>query len=137
MQRKLAASMSMTHTLTMNSPELSVLRLQEKGGPIDTDTTYDIGGESVTIKAGPREFVDAVKWDDAAGTLVMTRLHVPDKDFEVVVTRYLEDNGSSIRLVYKEQKSYIVILLDFSSSRFSDEERDSCHFLLHQRRTIA
>ena len=42
-QRKLAASMQLTHTITMDGPPFySKFRLQEKGGPLDIDNTYDI-----------------------------------------------------------------------------------------------
>ena len=43
MQRKLAASVSMTHYITMDK-DLTVFRLMEKGGPVETDNTYQIDG---------------------------------------------------------------------------------------------
>ena len=46
MQRKLAASIAMTHTITMNR-QLTAFRLQEKGGPVETDQVYPIDGPEV------------------------------------------------------------------------------------------
>ena len=47
MQRKMAASMAMVHTLTMDA-DLNVVRLQEVGGPLNSDITY-------TVDADPME----------------------------------------------------------------------------------
>jgi hypothetical protein len=41
-QRKLAVSVAMTHIITMNPPELTAFRLQEKGGPLDSDISYSL-----------------------------------------------------------------------------------------------
>jgi hypothetical protein len=46
MQRKLAASIAMTHTITMDR-QLTAFRLQEKGGPVETDQVYPIDGPEV------------------------------------------------------------------------------------------
>ena len=46
-QRRLAASVAMIHTITMDS-DLTAFRLMEKGGPVDTDNTYHIGGPEIT-----------------------------------------------------------------------------------------
>ena len=54
-QRRLAASVAMTHTITMD-PDLTAFRLMEKGGPVDTDNTYQIGGPEITtntLKVSP------------------------------------------------------------------------------------
>ena len=48
-QRRLAASMAMTHTISMD-PDLTAFRLMEKGGPLDTDNTYQVGGPEITTK---------------------------------------------------------------------------------------
>jgi len=42
LQRKLAVSVSMQHTITMD-PTLSAVRIQEKAGPMDTDYSLVIG----------------------------------------------------------------------------------------------
>ena len=38
MQKKLGASMALTHTITMNTPALTAFRLHEKGGPLNLDS---------------------------------------------------------------------------------------------------
>ena len=49
-QRKLAAQIPLTHTITMDPPALSLFRLQEKGGPLQSDWTYMIGADFVPSK---------------------------------------------------------------------------------------
>jgi hypothetical protein len=62
-QRKLAASIAMTHTITMDEG-LTSFRLQEKGGPIDNDNLYAIGGAPVSVLVGQKgnTFEDSVKF---------------------------------------------------------------------------
>ena len=50
LQRKLAASIAMTHTITMD-PSFSVVRIQEKAGPIDTDYTLQVERNMVTVSS--------------------------------------------------------------------------------------
>jgi hypothetical protein len=57
MQRKLVASVSMTHTITMD-PQLRAVRIQEKAGPIDTDYTLIIGASSVKNEVMKKVFLD-------------------------------------------------------------------------------
>ena len=63
-QRRLAASVAMTHTITMD-PDLTAFRLMEKGGPVDTDNTYQIGGPEITtntLKVGPFIHIHVCVW---------------------------------------------------------------------------
>ncbi len=62
----------MVHTVTMNPPGLSAIRLQEKGGPLDTDNTLVLGAGPVSVKAGPRDFNNQAYWDGPS-TLVIKR----------------------------------------------------------------
>ena len=57
MQRKLVASVSMTHTITMD-PQLRAVRIQEKAGPIDTDYTLIIGAPAVKNEVMKKVFLD-------------------------------------------------------------------------------
>ena len=57
MQRKLAASVSMTHTITTDA-ELRAVRIQEKAGPIDTDYTLVIGAPAIRSEVMKRVFMD-------------------------------------------------------------------------------
>lgn len=97
-QRRLAANISMVHTITMDS-QLSAFRLQERGGPLDTDVLYEINKnvEKATI-VGKKEFVDKVFWDDK-NVLTVSKVLSPGKEYELTVQRYLEDDGKTIRLV--------------------------------------
>eukprot|EP00595_Chromulina_sp_UTEXLB2642_P002565 CAMPEP_0196766826 /NCGR_PEP_ID=MMETSP1095-20130614/30908_1 /TAXON_ID=96789 ORGANISM="Chromulina nebulosa, Strain UTEXLB2642" /NCGR_SAMPLE_ID=MMETSP1095 /ASSEMBLY_ACC=CAM_ASM_000446 /LENGTH=430 /DNA_ID=CAMNT_0042131117 /DNA_START=1722 /DNA_END=3011 /DNA_ORIENTATION=- len=96
-QRRLAANISMVHTITMND-SLSVFRLQEKGGPIDSDINYEINGDEIKSLLVKKEFLDKCYWD-SDNALTLKKLHIPEKDYELVVKRYLEDSGKIIRLV--------------------------------------
>jgi hypothetical protein len=62
MERKLAAQIAMVHTITMD-PGLTSFRLQEKGGPMDTDGTYAIGGPEVVTQLMKNTFLDTVSWE--------------------------------------------------------------------------
>jgi hypothetical protein len=94
-QRKLASSMTMTHTITMD-PALTVMRLQEKGGPISNDALLVIGGEGVEVSLGPKTYLDRAVWD-SPDVLRVTRLILPDRDHELIMVRRLESNGQVIR----------------------------------------
>jgi hypothetical protein len=60
-QRKLASSVPLVHTITMDN-QLTAFRLQEKGGPIDADTLYNIGAGEVQSRLLKKEFLDTVTW---------------------------------------------------------------------------
>jgi hypothetical protein len=94
-QRKLASSMTMTHTITMD-PALTVIRLQEKGGPISTDALLVIGGQGVEVSLGPKTYLDSAVWE-SPDVLRITRLILPDRDHELIMVRRLEGNGQVIR----------------------------------------
>lgn len=95
-QRKLAASMALTHTITMDPPFYSGVRIMKKGGPLDIDNSYAFGAEPKLTKIVKRTFYDTCYWEGEA--LVLRRLH-EDKSFELILKRYLEDDGNAIRLV--------------------------------------
>lgn len=94
-QRKLASSITMTHTITMD-PELTVVRIQEKGGPLNTDALLVIGGDGAEVSVGPKTYLDTVIWE-TPDVLRLTRLFLPDKDHELLMIRRLENNGQTIR----------------------------------------
>eukprot|EP01035_Chromulina_nebulosa_P019498 gene19498-25389_t len=96
-QRRLAANISMIHTITMND-HLSVFRLQEKGGPIDSDINYEINGDEIKSLLVKKEFLDKCYWD-SDNALTLKKVHIPERDYELVVKRYLEESGKVIRLV--------------------------------------
>lgn len=96
-QRKLATSISMIHTITMDD-ECTVIRLQEKGGPIETDNEYVINGESKETLTIKNVFLDTVTWSKD-GRLLIKKLRLPEKAYELIVYRSLENNGKTIKLV--------------------------------------
>jgi hypothetical protein len=86
-QRKLASSIAMVHTITMDA-ERSMFRLQEKGGPVETDNLYPTDGSeqaTVTLKA---QFLDSARWDGAR--LLLRKVRLPERNYELVVHREFE-----------------------------------------------
>eukprot|EP00604_Paraphysomonas_vestita_P000457 CAMPEP_0174826044 /NCGR_PEP_ID=MMETSP1107-20130205/43438_1 /TAXON_ID=36770 /ORGANISM="Paraphysomonas vestita, Strain GFlagA" /LENGTH=733 /DNA_ID=CAMNT_0016058409 /DNA_START=2773 /DNA_END=4974 /DNA_ORIENTATION=- len=94
-QRKLASSMTMIHTITMDN-ELTVIRIQEKGGPITNDALLVIGGDSIEVPVGPKTYLDTATWD-SPDVLRVVRLFLPDRDHELIMIRRLENDGKTIR----------------------------------------
>lgn len=95
-QRKLAASMALVHTITMNPPHMSGLQLQEKGGPLDVCNLYHIGAAPKGVKLLKKMYMDSVMWEGDA--LVLKKVH-EHGDHEMIMKRYLEDDNQVIRLV--------------------------------------
>lgn len=62
-QRKLAASIEMVVTITMDTPHLTSVRIQEDGGPIHCDNSMVIGGEASEAALGQKVFADSASWD--------------------------------------------------------------------------
>lgn len=62
LQRKLAASMPITHTIAMDS-SLRGFRLWEKGGPLDMDNSYTCGADYVTTQIVKNVYRDRVYWE--------------------------------------------------------------------------
>ena len=119
MQRKLAASIALTHTITM-SADLGLFRLQENGGPICTDWTYAVGQgpdsalgglipgtrnptnggsgdranlqaqEDLTVFQKGKEFLDTVFWTPEHVLKVVKAL-APDRKYLLTVHRFLEE----------------------------------------------
>jgi hypothetical protein len=98
-QRKLAASMAMVHTITMNS-DLTVMRLEEVGGPLNSDITYTLDVAPMDTKIMKRCFKDTATWVEGANppSLKIVRTH-EDNDFSLVHTRYIEEEGGEPVLV--------------------------------------
>lgn len=95
LQRKLAATMPLTHTLTFDA-SMRAVRLQEKGGPLDLDNSYTIGNpfqESIIVK---KKFRDRMSW--VGDTLVLHRV-ADDNTFELVLTRRLESSGNQVQII--------------------------------------
>jgi hypothetical protein len=112
MQRKLAAAAALTHIITMDT-NLTVFRLQEKSGILDTDTEYVIGDDVSpieTVFGGGKKFMDTVCWTygDSGVCLHVRKVSHPDGTYELNAYRYLEDNGNTIRcvVVYCPTASY-------------------------------
>lgn len=96
-QRKLGASISMVHTITMDA-DLKSFRLQEKAGPIDTDNTYTIDGPELPTITVKTRFLDKVSWTDD-GKLRIRKLKSPEQNYELVIYRWLEIGGKSLVVV--------------------------------------
>jgi hypothetical protein len=107
-QRKLACSITMVHTVTMDDA-LTVFRLQEKGGPIDTDKLYVIGGPELATSTAKTTFLDKVSWH--GNKLMMRKLRTPEENYELIVLRWLENNGKTMMTV-----SNLAIMCDTMSS---------------------
>eukprot|EP00981_Chlorochromonas_danica_P003816 scaffold725_cov162-Ochromonas_danica.AAC.2 len=93
-QRKLASSISMVHTITM-SQDLSVFRLQEKGGPIDSDVTYLLDGTEIATATAKNTFLDQARWKGSR--LVIRKLKTPEENYELIVSRWLINNGKTLK----------------------------------------
>jgi hypothetical protein len=110
MQRKLAGSIGMEHTITMNPPALTAFRLQEVGGPLKTDTLYTVNAtEPVETKLGKTPHHDMVEWKSSVtagtlleampspgATLVTTKTPLGGGDYTVYQGRYLEDKHTLV-----------------------------------------
>lgn len=110
MQRKLAGSIAMEHTITMNPPALSAFRLQEVGGPLKSDTLYTVNAtEPIETKLGKNPHLDVAEWKTSvtAGTLleampsqgptlVITKTPKGGGDYTVYQGRYLEDEKTLV-----------------------------------------
>ena len=116
MQRKLAGSIPMQHTITMNPPDLTAFRLQESAGPVKNDTLYTINAaEAIEVNLGKKPHRDIVQWKTSitegtlleampsqGPTLVTTKTPVDGSDYTIYQGRYLEDENTLVvvRIVY-------------------------------------
>lgn len=87
----------MVHTITMDE-DLTKIRLHEKGGPIENDNEYMIGGEGKETLMMKNAFYDTVEWS-ADGRLLLKKLRLPEKGYELWIYRSLENAGKTIKLV--------------------------------------
>ena len=112
MQRKLAASIPLVHTITMDGA-LTMFRLQEKGGPIDSDNVYSVGGPEVATVFVKAHFLDRVYWSDEGQRpgLTLKKVHMPEQDYELVVTRWIERERDNKR-VLKSEATYRCLKTD-------------------------
>ena len=96
MQRKIAASMALTHTITMDKA-FTAVRLQEKGGPINIDFTLTVGAtEAAPYDNNGKKLTHKVYWDEDA--LVMHRV-VLEGNYELVNKRVLDESTDVKQLV--------------------------------------
>ena len=85
---------STTHTISMNPPALSVFEIKETWQNNTSQRKYDIGGDSIETEYNDKQFKEKCYW--LGDALVVQKLSQAN-DFEILVTRYLEDDR--IRLV--------------------------------------
>ena len=126
MQRKLAASIALTHTITM-SADLDLFRLQENGGPICTDWTYAVGSgpdcalgglhdgnpnpqaaggdranlaaqEDLTVFQKGKEFLDTAFWIPE-NILKVVKHSAPDRKYSLSVHRFLATDAERGRVM--------------------------------------
>jgi hypothetical protein len=96
MQRKIAASMSLAHTLTLDAT-MNAIRVQEKGGPINIDFTITIGAtEAVPYDNAGKKLTHRAYWQDDA--LVLHRV-VVDGNYELVNKRVIDESTDVKQLV--------------------------------------
>jgi len=96
MQRKIAASMALCHTITLD-PTMQAMRMQEKGGPINIDFTLTIGApDTVPYDNNGKKLAHKAYWDGEA--LIMHRI-VLDGNYELVNKRVLDESTDVKQLV--------------------------------------
>lgn len=110
LQRKLAAQMSLVHTITMNAPHIKAVRLQEKGGPLNTDFTMTLYSDrDVAVMISGKRLLHRA-WYSGPGTFVVSR-RAEDGSFEHLLTRTLDTASSAgqpqliLRSLYKDLKT--------------------------------
>lgn len=91
--RKIAASLPITHTITMNPPILNTIRLQEKAGPVDFDNILTINSTELkeTIGNG-KKMLQRIYWE--GDSLILQRIF-PNENFEMIISRTLDDRHGS------------------------------------------
>lgn len=96
MQRKIAASMALAHTITLDA-SMQAVRIQEKGGPINIDFTLTIGAtEPVPYDNNGKKLAHKAYWDGEA--LVLHRI-VLDGNYELVNKRTLDESTDVKQIV--------------------------------------
>lgn len=89
MKGRLAASISLEHTLTVDATG-QLFRLMEKGGPVKTDHTYKVDGRTVDeTEISGAIFKDTCSWDN--GALFVHKMVQPKEEYELRVHRYCDD----------------------------------------------
>ena len=96
MQRKIAASMALCHTITLDA-NMQAMRMQEKGGPINIDFTLTIGApDAEPYDNNGKKLAHKAYWEGEA--LVMHRI-VIDGNYELVNKRTLDESTDVKQLV--------------------------------------
>jgi hypothetical protein len=96
MQRKIAASMALAHTITLDAT-LQAVRLQEKGGPINIDFSLTIGAtEAVPYDNNGKKLTHRAYWE--GDSLVMHRV-VVEGNYELVNKRTLDESTDAKQIV--------------------------------------
>ncbi len=96
MQRKIAASMALCHTITLDK-NLQAVRLQEKGGPINIDFSLTIGNpNAVPYDNNGKKLTHRAYWEGEA--LVMHRV-VLEGNYELINSRTLDESTDVKQLV--------------------------------------
>lgn len=94
LQRIVAAQMSLTHIITMNPPELTAFRLQERGGPLSTDFTVTINSDrDVAVMINGKRLLHRA-WYMEPNNLIMFR-RAEDGSFEHVLMRSIDAESSA------------------------------------------
>jgi hypothetical protein len=89
---KMAASIGLVHTITMDD-DLTQFRLQEAGGPVNTDYTYACDGlTTYDTEISNTTFKDTVSWDN--NVLLVHKLVQPKQDYELYIHRHLDDENT-------------------------------------------
>ena len=91
--RKIAASLPITHTITMNPPILNTIRLQEKAGPVDFDNILTIDSTELKESMGNgKKMLQRIYWE--GDSLILQRIF-PNENFEMIISRTLDDRHGS------------------------------------------
>lgn len=91
MARMFALKINMIHTITMDTG-LTKMRLQQQGGPLDTDDMYtiDSAAEPVETIYLKKKFSDRCEWQ--GGELVMFKEH-ESKEYTIEMRRWLSEDA--------------------------------------------
>ena len=66
---------------------------------MDSDRLFTIGGEPQELPQGKKTFLDSLEWSTTEpGVLITRKVHLPERDYELMSKRYLE--GSMIRMTF-------------------------------------
>ena len=111
-QRKVAVAAPLTHIITMDE-NLTVFRLQEKSGVLDTDNEYLLSKTAApieTVFSGGKKFLDSVEWGEVvvdgvtySPVIHIKKIQLPERNYELNVYRLLEDDGKTLKTIARYQ----------------------------------